>query len=184
MQFPKSAFPDPAPPASSPSCNVIFPVSGSPWCLVTALGLQLLPGHVLPPGSRSKPLWRVGNRGKMQRITIFTADGFLAEVPLSWPFLSFPVIIPYLRMKKLALCVAWYSNSCLQSVISSLSAPCYVRFTVLGQAKMFSVETANGISYSEWSSVGFKVAPKAVLSSFSSIISVCFQTGENECSES
>lgn len=81
-------------------------------------------------------------------------------------------------------CVAWYSNSCLQSVISSLSAPCYVRFTVLGQAKMFSVETANGISYSEWSSVGFKVAPKAVLSSFSSIISVCFQTGENECSES
>lgn len=126
--------------------------------------------------------WETG--GKMQRITIFTADGFLAEVPLSWPFLSFPVIIPYLRMKKLALCVAWYSNSCLQSVISSLSAPCYVRFTVLGQAKMFSVETANGISYSEWSSVGFKVAPKAVLSSFSSIISVCFQTGENECSES
>jgi len=55
---------------------------------------------------------------------------------------------------------------------------------VLGQAKMISAEAANCISYSQWSSVGFKVAPKAALSSFGSIISVCSQTWENDCSES
>ncbi|XP_075615457.1 NADH-cytochrome b5 reductase-like isoform X1 [Balearica regulorum gibbericeps] len=58
-------------------------------------------------------------------------------------------------MKKAVL---W--NSCLQTVILNLSGPFYIRLTMLGQAKAISIETAKNISYSQWSSVGFKVAPK------------------------
>lgn len=126
------------------------------------------------PSSQGQPLWEVGIGGRYKESQFSLLTDSLKKLHFPDLFHLFLVLLD-LCFEDEKSCIVCGGVSCLQSIILSLTGPFYVRLNMLGQAKMISVETANNISCLQWSSVGFKVAPKAVLSSFSSIISVYFQ---------
>lgn len=126
------------------------------------------------PGSQGQPLWEVeiGERYKTSPFSLLPES--LEKLHFPDLFLIFLVLLD-LCFEDEKSCIVCGGVSCLRSIILSLTGPFYIRLNMLGRAEMISVEIANNISCLQWSSIGFKVAPKAVLSSFSSIISVYFQ---------